>query len=337
MKKHNGFSLIELMIAMTLGLVMALAISAVFVASKRGAKSTEQAGELQENARIAMQVLRDEVSHVGFMGDISGQALVPANTSPVGSVTVSNECSGSGNNNGSLPANVVAGTFRLLWFTGTKASLPGCLTDAVDGSTALQIKRAYGPALESGVDSFRNDHVYLLANAVQASFLWNQSGTVPTPPIANGRYWRYGHHLYYIGNETRNGTSVPSLKRRYLATSGSGLAMNSEVLVEGIEAFRIEFGVDTSLDGVADYFVDGDAMTSADWDGASGRAIVSARIYVLARAGMADADYDNSGISYQLGGTTISGNGDHYRRFLLSSTVQLANPQFATWRNAGGI
>jgi type IV pilus assembly protein PilW len=64
----KGLSLIELMIAMTLGLVIMLGAIGIFLSTARGFQLQEGYARLQENARVAVQMIGHEVRMAGFNG-----------------------------------------------------------------------------------------------------------------------------------------------------------------------------------------------------------------------------------------------------------------------------
>lgn len=78
MKRIRGLSLLELMIAMTLGLVVVLGVTTVFLGSKQGYRMQESTGRLQENARFAMDLLSREIRHADFWGGTAPGAIEKA-------------------------------------------------------------------------------------------------------------------------------------------------------------------------------------------------------------------------------------------------------------------
>ena len=71
-RQQSGFSLIELMIAMTLGLILTVIIGNVFVGAKESYRTTEDLSRLQENARFA-------VTHLGRVIRMTSYVSNPAN------------------------------------------------------------------------------------------------------------------------------------------------------------------------------------------------------------------------------------------------------------------
>lgn len=65
----SGFSLVELMVAMAIGLVFILTLTAVLSNSSRTRTELELASRQIENGRYAIQLLSEELSHAGFFGE----------------------------------------------------------------------------------------------------------------------------------------------------------------------------------------------------------------------------------------------------------------------------
>lgn len=72
--RQAGFSLIELMVALTLGLIIVGGVISIFVNNQQAFRTTEALGRLQENARISFELMAREVRQAG--GNPCGTPLV---------------------------------------------------------------------------------------------------------------------------------------------------------------------------------------------------------------------------------------------------------------------
>jgi type IV pilus assembly protein PilW len=63
---QRGFSLVELMVAMAIGLIMTLVIAEMFVGNKRTYTVQDENARLQENARFAFSLLSRQIRIAGF-------------------------------------------------------------------------------------------------------------------------------------------------------------------------------------------------------------------------------------------------------------------------------
>ncbi len=65
-KSNKGFSLIELMIAMMIGLFLVFVVISSYATNKSSSTLRSELGTLQSNARIAMEFLRNGIEHAGY-------------------------------------------------------------------------------------------------------------------------------------------------------------------------------------------------------------------------------------------------------------------------------
>lgn len=82
-RTSRGFGLIELLIAMALGLVVVLGVAQVFIAAKNTYISQNAAANMQEDARFVLSKMIQEIRMVGMFGCLAvPQASAPANFIP---------------------------------------------------------------------------------------------------------------------------------------------------------------------------------------------------------------------------------------------------------------
>jgi len=67
----RGFSLIELMIAMTIGLLVIAGVTSVFLATQKTYRTNDALSDVQEGSRIAFELLSREIRNAGLVGCIS--------------------------------------------------------------------------------------------------------------------------------------------------------------------------------------------------------------------------------------------------------------------------
>lgn len=315
MNKSKGMSLVELMVAMVIGLFLSAGLFSMFVMSSTNVTTTSQFNQLQENGRIALTLMERDLSQLGFMGDITGTDFIMGmNTTVDASATIgsSGDCVGAGLNNATLPINIAA-HFRRLWGyeNGVSSQSLACLSNVNDKTDVIQIKRLLGPSVATGT----TDAFYIEANANQAVFFKTATSGV----LNNSRIWEYQHHVYYIGDDA---DGIPVLRRKSLSSTGMG---NDEQLVEGIENMRIMYGFDSNGDSTADSYMPAEDVSSLMWDNEQFQRLVALRVHLLVRATEADSSYTNE-TTYTLGDKSIGPLNDNFRRKVLSTTIVLENP-----------
>ena len=80
--QQQGFSLIELMIAMTIGLFLLAGIATSYLSTKKGNITKDQISVLEDNGRLALEVISRTVEHTGY--------TPPAHTLPLPNSIISN-------------------------------------------------------------------------------------------------------------------------------------------------------------------------------------------------------------------------------------------------------
>lgn len=77
--KQHGFTLVELMVAMTIGLLLLGGVIAILTATHQTYRVNEALARMQENARYAFQLLSRDIRMVGYFG-CAGNGIPTVNT-----------------------------------------------------------------------------------------------------------------------------------------------------------------------------------------------------------------------------------------------------------------
>ena len=314
-RRQAGFNLIELMIAMAIGLLLTVTITGMFVDTKVSANRSATVSTLQQQAQLALQVLVEDVRGIGSWGPFSGEPSTSISTLGLGAI---GGC-GIGPASGALTTNAPASAN---WASATGAMGTCIATDHsyATQSDALSIARVQGNIVTTtaAAAGLVADNYYIAASP-QSAVLVKGSNTSAINAIQNGEVFPYLRRAYFV--EVNDLDDRPRLSRVGLV----GDELINDLIVANIERFHIEFGEDDNGDGLADAYLNAAAMTNAQWQN---NRIVSARIYVLARADTPDLSYQNNNV-YQLDSDGNAANdfapADNYRRLLLSTTVIIKN------------
>ena len=332
---ERGFTLIELMIAMVLGLLVVGVIIMVFLTGNRNYAQDERFARMQENGRYVIRLLSEELSNTEFWGGMTsgggaGNGVWSTDATPA--LLATDDC---GVTYGVAQTTVVIGNA-----TASDASTAfGCIDAATfrSGTDVILLQKVFGaPATPSGAGlpyPYDTGKVYLRTNTSNGTLI--KTGAEPADittafaiPSQNWSYWEYVPQIYYIRD-----AGIPTLHRKLMAPDYS---MQDEALVEGIEAVHVLFGIDTDSDGVANQFVSN--PTAAQMAFAA-----TARIYVLVRSDTKDhqhADaktYEFGDLCYNVGGTggcnaltdaSAPSEPQKYHRRVFTNTIMLRNPVY---------
>lgn len=338
-RRQAGLSLMELMISITIGLFLLVGLSTVFMTSNRTYIDLSRASQQIENGRFAVQVLGDDVALAGFYGRYALQLTVP------GALTDPCEIDPAAASTLRTAAAFPIQGYNALsgdpsgWTNG-----PSCLSDAnhLDGTDVLVVRRA--DTAETAVASLVAAQVYIQANAdptnssnpvikagVATNFPLKNKDPAITAPIR-----KYHVHIYFVApcsipsggvgtactSSSDGGNPIPTLKRLELTIdpSDSTRKMLLVSLVEGIENFQVDYGVDTDADGVPN----GNYLTLpaavADWAN-----VVAVRLNVLARNLEPTTGFTDTKVYAMGAGGTVTGAGS-YKRHVYNAVVRLVNP-----------
>ena len=327
-KSAHGFTIIELMISLTIGLILFAGVMSIFIGMRTTTAETSSFGELQENGRFALSLLTEDLRNQNLWGDYPG-TFSAANLTLVPNAP-GNECVGDGVNNGTFPLAV--GHFRTLWGQTLSAAQPnplGCFpvnSQTSFGSDVIQIKRVLAnPVGLAQPFLVPNAGDYLLTTNTVTGGIYLFGAAAPA--LDNARTWQYQHLVYYIRDEKVGDKVVPVLMQGRLANASMGFAP----VVDGIEVIRFMYGIGPEATGVVDRFVSATTMNNNPglWDNANGTRVLAVKVYVLARSALPDNKYNNTN-TYQLGDFALEVD-DNYRRLLFSSTVTLYNSRVDVW------
>lgn len=310
-RPQQGWTLIEALISMALGLLCTLMLIAGWQWNYRAFIQTTQLSELQQSAQFVLSFMQQELVNQNFWAGFQLAELPPSTlATPIA------DCAGP-LDSGSFPKTDL-GFVSIYSGTVGDSSTPSCLSTAQKGSDFLQLKRLAGAPLSKA--ELKTSRVYLQQNQRYASFV-----AVHSPELsASATYWPYVHQLWYIAQQKHQGKNIPVMMRKRLVRQLSGqLAMDTSSVIDGVEMLHFELGVDSNFDGQMDYSKPASLIPDAVWRGQSGK-IIQLRFFVLLRSITADQTYTNVQ-KYQLGQRLYQAPGDHYRRLLVSSAVTFNN------------
>lgn len=318
-RRQGGFSLVELMVALLLGLLLMSGIIAVYLESKNNFVQDEAISRVQENGRFALRLLTREVAMGGFYG---GATEPTAITSPAGSTC----------QHWLLNPDQVIETYNyadggLGAAFGTCFGSPSGVAAATD---VIAVRRASDAPLilhgnwQNGLSALTGTQYYLHTDnsglgstEIQPGSALSTSTLTATGSTAD--LWDYFGRIYYIGTE--NG--VPSLCTRSVQNTAE------TCLVNGVESLQLELGVDTSGDGIPDRFISG--AVKAGVGGVDVATVISMRVHLLMRSLEPVRNFAAESRTWVLGDQTLTTNDQYYRR-VFTATVPRNNQVFTTFQ-----
>lgn len=334
---QGGFSLIELMISITLGLLIMTGVLALYLDLSKSNAELAKMNRQIENGRFTIQLLQQELWHAGFWDTYA--PLLPSVT-PLNPTAIPNPCVAFStwdttyiNNMFLVPVQGYA----------AGASLPdecsSIVTNRQADSDVLVVR--YASTCVAGTancESYNANKLYIQTQACSDTSLTGiYNANAATTPIldASGSTTVYKKNcttpaekrkliisIFYVRNYSASSSDgISTLMRADFDLNGGEVKMQSaQPLIEGIQSIKFEYGRDTDVDGSADIFDDCSSCTATDWAN-----VVAVQVHVLARNLEASTGYVEDK-TYQLGSTTVGPFNDGFMRHAYSSYIRLVNP-----------
>jgi type IV pilus assembly protein PilW len=338
---QTGFSLIELMVAITIGMVIVAGLLVILVTNSRAQSEIEHASRQIENGHYAMQRLTEDLQIAGYYGEFDPTILTAPTELP------SDLCDRVSPDElkSDMPLHIQGYDDE-----DTPPSL-SCLSDVRSGTDILVVRRvstciagaANCDGISAGTPYFqasRCNSPTELESGDSANFFALDTDTNKLKrtkrdctTLADLR--RYRTHIYFIANNAIGSDGIPTLKRAELASDGTAVNFLVVPLVDGIENMQLEYGLDVDSNGTPDVYTTQPgryngctvAECVANWQN-----VVAVRVHLLAR-NIAISSGHVQEKEYTLGvkadgvtaNVTVPPN-DSYKRHVYHTFVKLNNP-----------
>lgn len=334
---RNGFSLVELLVAMTLGLVLLGGIYKVFISSTRTYQINQAVSRLQENGRFAISFLTPEIRQAGYSGclqdatkfvntlnnpssytldfktGIQGFDAQGTGWSPVVDATITNPLAGS----------------DIITLRGLSAEDGVYLEKLMNDSTA-DLK------VTDGTTNIADDDILLVTDCEAAAVFQVTNYTASNGNVVhNVGTGVPGNSTTDLGHAFKPGAEIARIRTSsfFISTNPSGQPALYRTdypnipgmpatfeLVEGIENMQIRYGVAANSNKSSPITGYVTAAGVTDWD-----RVKSVRIALLVRTlneinGL-DADVGN----YSVNGVTVVAPGDRRLRHVFTTTISVRN------------
>ncbi|MGB5832395.1 MAG: PilW family protein [Thiohalocapsa sp.] len=278
MQTQAGFSPVEVLVALIVGLVITVTVLQVYIADKQTYRAADASARLQENARFASELMATEIRMAGYQGCAGAER------------TMLNKLQDAS----SFPYNfdIAAQGFDATGTDSWTPTLDGSVSSALGGGDVLTIRGLFGgetaitgttdtgncgaaPLVVADASELMQGDIAVAGNC-QAATVFQitgvsgtdiahaEGGASPGNTAANlgqcfagdGALGRLSTRTFYIRD---NPAGVPSLYRMDV----SGPNTRTEELIEGIEGMQVLYGVDTDSDLSANQYLR--AADISDW------------------------------------------------------------------------
>ena len=353
--RQKGFSIVELMVALLLGLFLVSGVTAMYVSSKQTYRMTDNLSRLQESLRFSLDFMSSDIRMAGYLPC----RFPPTNINAI--------------NNGTATWFLDYFNYGIRGYEGGISTFPTALPavgtnpgDRVAGSDAIAILKGsvYASSLtfhNSGGNvftlqntfddqsDFQQGSIAIVCDPRQASIFQVSDAATTTKTVRYGdnsyispgntttsigsygedaQITSYEPVIYYIAMSTRN-PNVTSLKKQYLeARLVGGLEtaqMREEEVLEGVESMQILYGLDVDNDQIVDRFEAANTIAANEW-----LDVITVRLGLLMATGE-EVTTEIDANTYNVAGTlisdtsTISHPADKKLRYVVNTTINLRN------------
>lgn len=261
-----GRSLVEVMIAMALGMVVLLAVSALFVANKQTSKVTDDKARMEQEGRLALNLMAFHLRMAGS-GVLSYSKPFrpdPANFTKTVKAVMTNL--NGGRAGAVVPLPVIRGCSN--GFVNNKATIDtlACVPPTNTAADKDALTMRYVVDAQNGNVSGGGIPVDCLGNALLPTLDPDNPGVAPNFYVAENRFFVRNNavtgmtELYCLGN----GTTPP----------GNNLVNAEQPVAENVEQFRVIYGVSSTGGQNVDQQLT--AAQVVNWDN-----VISARLCVV--------------------------------------------------------
>jgi type IV pilus assembly protein PilW len=341
-RRGRGFSVVELMVAVTLSLILLGGVVTLFASSRRSYESNDHLARIQETGRFALDQIVRDIRSAGYLGcakeapfkntltagtnDLIWNFASPAygfqSTGTAWSPTIDSTL---------VPTAAAVDSDVLVLRapdpdaqTKRVSVLMASTSDSLTVSPAAPAYKQGDTLLVTDCNATATFEVTGYAGGVIAHAATGPA-TAPTGGVASA-----GNSAADLGYAFQEGalvipvrTVIYYVRQSTTAANGNSLWRRignnaPEELVEGVDSLQLLFGLDTNADRIVDTYVAADAVTNPNWPN-----VISVRIGLLVRS--LDQYGKNPDVPHSVLGVPIPAAGDNRERLVFTSTAALRN------------
>ncbi|HET8700841.1 MAG TPA: PilW family protein [Nitrococcus sp.] len=324
----GGFSLVEIMIALTLSLLLLGAVFQIFISAKASYRMNEGLAQIQETGRFATDLLASAIRMAGYQGCMTLDQITPhiIVANPPADLQIYD------------PANVITGQNDLA-ASNTLGAVAGSDSLTIRGASAVGARLTGNMSadnaniqIDSNPGGFKQNDILMItdcasADIFRATSVSNSSGS-STVTIAhadstntdnrlskayqgNARVMQFIATTYFVKDTGRKNEAGDPIYSLYVQRLGG----TPVELATGVDSMQVLYGVDTNADGSVDEYVNAGAVTDFT-------DVISARVALLVRSVEPTSTQPESA-SYTLLDKTVTTDDRYLRKaFTLTATAR---------------
>ena len=335
--KQPGYSLIELLLSIGLGILMTTIMLQVFSSNKAISRSQEGLAQIQQNGRFADFFLARDIRMVGYQGCSSQDNIQAANllNPPIPSTDLDkiNAIAGfnaqGGNWSPALHASLSGAgvlpetdAFIVRFASSQAAPLSASMATKSDNIN-VENKIAFAENDYLVIDDCQNVDIFQATSGTSSTSVSHSAGPnlineltkAFAVPSQVAKFESFGYYIADTGRTNLAGAAINALFRM-------DIDGNASELVEGVEDMQVLYGLDTNSDNTVDIFTTADLISTDPTANNSWANVLSVRISLLLNS---IENVTESPQAYTFNGTTVNDPGDRLARKQWDVYVTLRN------------
>ncbi len=337
----RGFTLVELMVAVTLGLFLLIGLVSLLVSTVNSRSELDKTTRQIDNGRYALQVLSENIQLAGYVGATASTAF--AAIAPVACPSTLAELG--------YQAETSPGTSKVPYPVYRLDSVPTCIDNVKAGTAMLLLTRVHTMEVPVALAAATEHYLQISTCATDTlpfAIAAGSGGSTAFPLMLKScesskpaPLRKVVQQIYFVASCNVCGTdTTPTLK---VAEYQNG-AMTVTALVEGIENLQFDYGIDMDASGSPDCYTSNPSApptaqvapaicpqtvpTAYTWTNADANwnNVMAVRIHVLARNAEASAGWPETR-NYDLGLAVPAAGpfNDSVKRHVYSTVARLNN------------
>ncbi len=344
----KGFSLVELMLAMVIGLIITGGVMSLYITTRDTQRTSEDQLQMVADARFAIETIGYDIRHASSWGGTNVQLGIDCrlnytscynnNEMPL----ATDDCMKRDYINLDLPVFGLNNTS--INAIGGKDYTSTCAKNGYVANTdILQIRYADSSSVATAQlvggtayarTNFEGGMVFVydgLRIPRHEFYKWESN---PTNDAVTKNYPLVSN-TYYVSSNTDGSDGIPSLRRVSLV---NGPAFEDQVVLSGVVDLQVQYGiVDSSFNKGDDKTVVSYVSASRIKSNPEWQKVSAIKIWVLMRAERKDRDgITGGGKTLKYAGKSINSLDGGYRHFLVSSVISLRNTDRLGEQKAAG-
>lgn len=275
MTKEKGVTIVELMVALALGLFLLGGVITIYVSSRQAYRTSDALTRVQDNGRFAMELISRDLRRVGYKGKCLNDVNVLLNTAHADYradlFDLDNAITGWENASGAYADGMKDYRPQTdVMFLKHAANATGATARGVTPPDAAAIVLDEGGDVEQGeivvVSDALGCDMFQNVAAANAGALNRAHGGKFAPGNRIPATAQFSHQydqrmeiltlsssVYYIGKASGNADPASFALKRL--TYGRGTAPEDVELIEGVLDLQVRYGIDTNTDRQVDRYV----------------------------------------------------------------------------------